>query len=616
MTGRGAAGRPGTSPARATSVTSAVPPSTTTVPPPEKRRTACTPSRSTARTSSSSQGFLADLAGPRGSGGGGGSSGSLWRDGAPVHPAAGSVAEAFLLPGAAFSYEELEVATDGFADANLLGQGGFGRVYGGVLPTGDHVAVKQLMVGGGQGEREFRSEVQTISRVHHRNLVSLLGSCVTGAHRMLVYEFVPNGTIDEHLHGRGGKPPLGWWTRLNIAITAARGLAYLHEDCYPRIIHRDIKASNILLDDKFDAKVADFGLARIADDRFTHVTTRVMGTLGYLDPEYATTGKLTSASDVYSFGIVLLGLLTGRKPIDHSQPFGSQNVAEWARPLLNWDDVDALVDRSFEGPPDDSIVHRLMVASGMCVRENGKERPTMSQVVRILEGLDGRPPPPWHAAPASRDGSGVAETPPPNSESFGGYYFGGYSSSEYSRQLRGERPLAAVKLADGGGGGGGGDGGGVRGAGPPSSSSDDWRPWRQLPLLRGSARRTPDVLRESVASPNVPVPSNSSQGGDSYGVQLTDRRLGNGGGGGGSPAAKPPALPPRRSALPPVPADWSVMFEGRGMATPSPAVAALGGRLNNRSDPWTAPLPPPRRGDSFIVSEDGHGYRPRPPHSR
>ncbi|MBA0802941.1 hypothetical protein Gohar_013200, partial [Gossypium harknessii] len=195
-----------------------------------------------------------------------------------------------------FTYEELIQATDGFSERNLLGEGGFGCVYKGILTDGREVAVKQLKIGGGQGEREFRAEVEIISRVHHRHLVSLVGYCISEHQRLLVYDYVPNNTLHYHLHGRG-RPVMDWALRVKVAAGAARGIAYLHEDCHPRIIHRDIKSSNILLDRNFEAQVSDFGLAKLALDSNTHVTTRVMGTFGYMAPEYATSGKLTEKSD-------------------------------------------------------------------------------------------------------------------------------------------------------------------------------------------------------------------------------------------------------------------------------------------------------------------------------
>jgi serine/threonine protein kinase len=219
-------------------------------------------------------------------------------------------------------------ATNGFSDANLLGQGGFGFVHKGVLPNGTEVAVKQLRDGSGQGEREFQAEVEIISRVHHKHLVSLVGYCISGVNRLLVYEFVPNNTLEFHLHGRG-RPTLDWPTRLKVALGSAKGLAYLHEDCHPKIIHRDIKASNILLDLRFEAKVADFGLAKFTSDTNTHVSTRIMGTFGYLAPEYAASGKLTEKSDVFSFGVMLLELITGRRPVSSRQAPMDDNLVDW-----------------------------------------------------------------------------------------------------------------------------------------------------------------------------------------------------------------------------------------------------------------------------------------------
>lgn len=288
-----------------------------------------------------------------------------------------------------FTYDELAMATDGFSDANLLGQGGFGYVHRGVLPNGKEVAVKQLKAGSGQGEREFQAEVEIISRVHHKHLVSLVGYCITGAQRLLVYEFVPNNTLEFHLHGKG-RPTMDWPTRLKIALGASKGLAYLHEDCHPKIIHRDIKASNILLDFKFEAKVADFGLAKIASDANTHVSTRVMGTFGYLAPEYASSGKLTDKSDVFSFGVMLLELITGRRPVDTANTYMEDSLVDWARPLLsraledrNFDD---LADPKLKNDYDPNEMARMVACAAASVRHSGRRRPRMSQIVRALEG--------------------------------------------------------------------------------------------------------------------------------------------------------------------------------------------------------------------------------------
>ncbi|CAA2999093.1 proline-rich receptor kinase PERK8 [Olea europaea subsp. europaea] len=290
-----------------------------------------------------------------------------------------------------FTYEELSQATNGFS--TILGSGGFGCVYKGVLTDGREIAVKQLKAGGGQGEREFRAEVEIISRIHHRHLVSLVGYCISEHQRLLVYDYVPNNTLDYHLHGEG-RPVMDWATRVKVAAGAARGIAYLHEDCHPRIIHRDIKSTNILLDGNFEARVADFGLAKIAQelDLHTHVSTRVMGTFGYLAPEYASTGKLTEKSDIFSFGVVLLELITGRKPVDTSQPLGDESLVEWARPLLtqalDTEDFEEIVDPRLEKNYIASEMFRMIEAAAACVRHFASKRPRMSQVVRALETME------------------------------------------------------------------------------------------------------------------------------------------------------------------------------------------------------------------------------------
>ncbi|CAN6324392.1 unnamed protein product [Urochloa humidicola] len=291
-----------------------------------------------------------------------------------------------------FSYEELAAATSGFSAVNLLGQGGFGYVHKGVLAgSGKEVAVKQLKSGSGQGEREFQAEVEIISRVHHRHLVSLVGYCIAGTQRLLVYEFVPNNTLEHHLYSR--TQVMDWPTRMKIALGSAKGLAYLHEDCHPRIIHRDIKAANILLDANFEAMVADFGLAKLTTDANTHVSTRVMGTFGYLAPEYASSGKLTDRSDVFSFGVMLLELLTGRRPSDTTanNNYMEDSLVDWARPLLaaalaGEAGLEELVDGRLGGEYSAVEVERMAACAAASTRHSAKRRPRMSQVVRALEG--------------------------------------------------------------------------------------------------------------------------------------------------------------------------------------------------------------------------------------
>ncbi|CAN8270542.1 unnamed protein product [Cochlearia groenlandica] len=289
-----------------------------------------------------------------------------------------------------FTYEELARATNGFSDANLVGQGGFCYVHKGTLPNGKEVAVKQLKTGNGQGEKEFKTEVEIITRVHHKHLVSLVGYCIADSlKRLLVYEFVPNNNLEFHLHGKG-RPTMEWITRLKIAIGSAKGLSYLHEDCNPKIIHRDIKAKNILLDFKFEAKVADFGLAKVSFDTNTHVSTRVMGTFGYMAPEYAASGKLTDKSDVFSFGVVLLELITGRKPVDSNNAYEDDNLVDWARPLLNRaseeGDFDGLADKKLNKKYGKEEMARMVACAAACVRHSARRRPRMSQIVRALEG--------------------------------------------------------------------------------------------------------------------------------------------------------------------------------------------------------------------------------------
>nr|XP_016480294.1 PREDICTED: proline-rich receptor-like protein kinase PERK1 [Nicotiana tabacum] len=288
-----------------------------------------------------------------------------------------------------FSYEELAKATDGFSQANLLGQGGFGYVHKGILTDGREVAIKSLKAGSGQGEREFQAEVEIISRVHHRHLVSLVGYCIANGQRMLVYEFVANKTLEFHLHGKG-QPVMDWETRLKIALGSAKGLAYLHEDCQHRIIHRDIKAANILLDYNYEALVADFGLAKLTSDNNTHVSTRVMGTFGYLAPEYASSGKLTEKSDVFSYGVMLLELITGRRPVDPNDKYMEDSLVDWARPLLTRaleeGVYDGLVDVRLEGNYDTDELHRMVACAAASIRHSAKRRPKMSQIVRTLEG--------------------------------------------------------------------------------------------------------------------------------------------------------------------------------------------------------------------------------------
>ncbi|CAH9101875.1 unnamed protein product [Cuscuta epithymum] len=287
-----------------------------------------------------------------------------------------------------FSLSEIERVTDNFNETRVVGEGGFGRVFGGALQDGTKVAVKVLKRDDHQGGREFLAEVEMLSRLHHRNVVQLIGICLEERARCLVYELVPNGSVESHLHGIDKESaPLDWNARVKIALGAARGLAYLHEDSSPRVIHRDFKSSNILLEHDFTPKVSDFGLARAAfDEENRHVSTRVMGTFGYVAPEYAMTGHLLVKSDVYSYGVVLLELLTGRKPVDMSLPPGQENLVSWARPFLTTKEgLELIVDASL-GPdfPFHSITKVAAIAS-MCVQPEVSNRPFMGEVVQALK---------------------------------------------------------------------------------------------------------------------------------------------------------------------------------------------------------------------------------------
>ncbi|CAI0422649.1 unnamed protein product [Linum tenue] len=329
------------------------------------------------------------------------------------------------------AYEELREATGNFAPASILGEGGFGKVFKGVLSDGTAVAIKRLTSGGQQGGKEFLVEVEMLSRLHHRNLVKLVGyySSRDSSQNLLCYELVPNGSLESWLHV-GVNCPLDWDTRMKIALDAARGLAYLHEDSQPSVIHRDFKASNILLENNFHAKVADFGLAKQAPEgRVNYLSTRVMGTFGlvlallcskttpivclYVAPEYAMTGHLLVKSDVYSYGVVLLELLTGRKPVDMSQPSGQENLVTWTRPILrDKDRLEELVDPRLGGkyPKDDFL--RVCTIAAACVAPEANQRPTMGEVVqslkmvqRVTEYQDAPPPVASSARPNMRQSS-------------------------------------------------------------------------------------------------------------------------------------------------------------------------------------------------------------------
>lgn len=293
---------------------------------------------------------------------------------------------AFGNPPRWFTFAELQLATGGFSQANFLAEGGFGSVHRGVLQDGQVVAVKQYKLASTQGDKEFCSEVEVLSCAQHRNVVMLIGFCVEDGRRLLVYEYICNGSLDSHLYGRM-QNVLDWSARQKIAVGAARGLRYLHEECRVGcIVHRDLRPNNILLTHDFEALVGDFGLARWQPDGDMGVETRVIGTFGYLAPEYAQSGQITEKADVYSFGIVLLELVTGRKAVDIGRPRGQQCLSEWARPLLEENAIHKLVDPSIGNCYVDQEVYRMMQCSSMCIRRDPHLRPRVSQVLKMLEG--------------------------------------------------------------------------------------------------------------------------------------------------------------------------------------------------------------------------------------
>ncbi|KAJ7973723.1 Protein kinase family protein [Quillaja saponaria] len=284
-----------------------------------------------------------------------------------------------------FTFAELELATVGFSQANFLAEGGYGSVHRGVLRDGQVIAVKQYKLASSQGDQEFCSEVEVLSCAQHRNVVMLIGFCVEDGRRLLVYEYICNGSLDSQLYGRI-QDPLKWSARQRIAVGAARGLRYLHEECRVGcIVHRDMRPNNILLTHDFEPLVGDFGLARWQPDGDMGVETRVIGTFGYLAPEYAQSGQITEKADVYSFGVVLLELVTGRKAMDINRPRGQQCLTEWARPLLEKNAIYELVDPCLRNCYMEQEVHDMLQCSSLCIRCDPHSRPRMSQVLRMLE---------------------------------------------------------------------------------------------------------------------------------------------------------------------------------------------------------------------------------------
>nr|DAD44960.1 TPA_asm: hypothetical protein HUJ06_003190 [Nelumbo nucifera] len=286
-----------------------------------------------------------------------------------------------------FSLKELHAATNNFNYDNKLGEGGFGSVYWGQLWDGSQIAVKRLKVWSEKADMEFSVEVEILGRVRHKNLLSLRGYCAEGQERLIVYDYMPNLSLFSHLHGHhSAECLLDWERRMKIAIGSAEGIVYLHHHATPHIIHSDIKASNVLLDSDFEAQVADFGLAKLIPDGITHVTTKVKGTLGYLAPEYATLEKASESCDVYSFGILLLELASGKKPIEKPSATTMQIITDWALPLVCEKKFSEVADPKLNGKYVEEELKRVILIALICCQNKPEKRPTMLEIVDLLKG--------------------------------------------------------------------------------------------------------------------------------------------------------------------------------------------------------------------------------------
>ncbi|WOG86779.1 hypothetical protein DCAR_0205997 [Daucus carota subsp. sativus] len=298
-----------------------------------------------------------------------------------------------------FSLADLKTATRNFRPDSVLGEGGFGAVFKGWIDeqsflaakpgTGLVIAVKRLNQESFQGHKEWLAEVNYLGQLYHPHLVKLIGYCLEDEHRLLVYEFMPRGSLENHLFRRGSYfQPLSWNLRMKVALGAAKGLAFLHS-AQTKVIYRDFKTANILLDSDYNAKLSDFGLAKDGPtgDK-SHVSTRVMGTYGYAAPEYLVTGHLTARSDVYSFGVVLLEVISGRKAIDKNRPSGDHNLVEWAKPYLgNKRKIFRIVDSRLQGQYSLDVAHKAANLALRCISTEPKFRPRMDEVVKELEHL-------------------------------------------------------------------------------------------------------------------------------------------------------------------------------------------------------------------------------------
>ncbi|XP_020201912.1 G-type lectin S-receptor-like serine/threonine-protein kinase At1g11410 isoform X2 [Cajanus cajan] len=297
-----------------------------------------------------------------------------------------------------FDLNSIAAATDNFSDANKLGQGGFGSVYKGLLSNGLEIAVKRLSKYSGQGIEEFKNEVVLISKLQHRNLVRILGCCIQGQEKMLIYEYLPNKSLDSLIFDEAKRSQLDWSKRFDIICGIARGILYLHQDSRLRIIHRDLKASNVLLDSSLNPKIADFGMARIfGGDQVEANTNRVVGTYGYMSPEYAMEGQFSIKSDVYSFGVLLLEIITGRKNSGQYEDITATNLVGHIWDLWREGKTMEIVDEFLGDSCCDQEVQRCIQIGLLCVQDYAVDRPSMSAVVFML-GNDSTLPAPKQPA--------------------------------------------------------------------------------------------------------------------------------------------------------------------------------------------------------------------------
>eukprot|EP01018_Ginkgo_biloba_P000738 Gb_02002 [translate_table: standard] len=337
-----------------------------------------------------------------------------------------------------FSLEEINAATRDFHPENKIGEGGFGAVFKGILPDGRNVAIKQLSSKSRQGAREFVNEIGTISAVQHPNLVKLYGCCVGGEELILVYEYLENNSLASALLGpKESRLKLDWPVRYNICLGVARGLAYLHEESRVRIVHRDIKSTNILLDQNLNPKIADFGLAKLYEEEKTHISTRVAGTVGYLAPEYAMRGVLTEKADVYSFGVVALEIVSGRSHTDNKLQEEMIYLLEWAWYLYEENRLLDLVDVNLDSVYSKEEALRIIHVALLCSQATPTLRPSMSSIVGMLEGrIEPNAPHSWPGYLNRWQSSAIAQghddTEKPSSQSTSSCFEGPWTGSSYA----------------------------------------------------------------------------------------------------------------------------------------------------------------------------------------